>query len=103
MFGLRKSDQELIKQAIGKYNEVKRAVVFGSRAMGNYKKGSDIDIAVMGEGITRSMISDLNFSLNEESHLPYFFDVVHYERITNKELIAHIDMEGIEMYSVKSL
>lgn len=45
-------DIEYIKKALIKFNEIEEAVVFGSRAMGNYKKGSDIDIVIIGELVT---------------------------------------------------
>ncbi|MEW9676267.1 hypothetical protein ABRT01_08815 [Lentibacillus sp. L22] len=70
--------------------------------MGNYKKGSDVDIAIVGEEVTRKTVSELHFLLNEEYPLPYFFDVVHYEGITNKSLIRHINTEGVEMYRRKT-
>lgn len=102
MFGLQSRDQTLIKNAIGLFDEIERALIFGSRAMGNYKKGSDVDIAIVGEEVTRKTVSELHFLLNEEYPLPYFFDVVHYEGITNKSLIRHIDTEGVEMYRRKT-
>lgn len=69
-------------------------LIFGSRAMGNYKKGSDVDMAVFGENITKQMVFQLDDYLNEIFPLPYFFDILHYEDITNENLKRHIDNEG---------
>lgn len=48
-FGIRDSIIEDIVNIIKEYKEVTRAVIFGSRARGDYKKASDIDIALFGE------------------------------------------------------
>lgn len=98
MFGLFERDIDLIVKALSDFEEIDRALIFGSRAIGNYKKGSDIDIAILGDKITRKTVADLNELLNEEYPLPYFFDLLHYEEIKNEKLIAHIDTKGIELY-----
>lgn len=97
MFGLLEKDVEYIKKAIEDFPEVEKAKIFGSRAIGNYKKGSDVDIALFGKGITDKTIAGLSDLLNEEYPLPYFFDVIHYEGINNTRLIEHIDELGIEL------
>jgi len=72
--------------------------LFGSRAMGNYKKASDIDISIKGNNVTYNTISSINIILNQELSLPYFFDNMNYEKITNKDLIQHIKKYGIVIY-----
>ena len=76
MYGLLERDLQWIEKAIAKYPEIEEAVIFGSRAMGNYKKGSDVDLAVKGARIDRRIINRLSDDLNEEYPLPRFFDVV---------------------------
>lgn len=95
MFGLREDDRNVIINAIDSFDEIDRAVIFGSRAIGNYKKGSDLDIAISGENVTGRIVAELNEWLNEETPLPYFFDVLHYENLKNDNLKEHIDVEGI--------
>ena len=56
MFGLLKRDIDYIITCISKLKEVEKVVVFGSRAMGNYKKGSDVDLVVMGDLINVIMV-----------------------------------------------
>ena len=34
------------------------------------------------------------YSLNEETNLPYFFDVINISKISNQNLIDHIDRVG---------
>lgn len=43
-FGLKSSDLDYIINTIKKFPQIKKAVIFGSRAKGNFKPGSDIDI-----------------------------------------------------------
>lgn len=97
-FGLSEADIEYIVGVIAKYKEIKKAVIFGSRAKGNYKAGSDIDIAIYGEDITIDTISSLHSLLEDESPLPYLFDIVDYTHLVHKELKEHIDRVGIVIY-----
>jgi len=45
-FGFKPGDLETIVQTLSKFPEIKKAVIFGSRAKGTYQAGSDVDIAV---------------------------------------------------------
>ena len=70
--------------------------MFGSRAKGTFRAGSDVDLAV--KGCSDSDVTLLSAALNEETTFPYFFDVVAYEKISNQELLAHIDRVGVTLY-----
>ncbi len=83
----------MIKEAIHSFPDVKEAIVFGSRAMGNFKKGSDIDIALKGNLKDNTLIK-LQVILDEELPIPYYFDLVDYQHIENQALKLHIDVEG---------
>ena len=69
--------------------------------MGNYKKASDVDIAIIGKNITRRTVLGVSDLLNEEYPIPYFFDIIHYEIVTNNNLKEHIDSEGKRIYCNK--
>jgi predicted nucleotidyltransferase len=97
-FGLTKEDMVFIVSAIGQFDEIKKAVIFGSRAKGNYKPGSDVDIAIFGDGITFNTLSRLHAILEEESPMPYFFDIVDYSHLTHTELKEHIERVGITIF-----
>lgn len=94
MYGLKNRDLYWIRKAIANYPQVEQVLIFGSRAMGNYKTGSDVDLAIKGHQVDRRIVNRLSDDLNEEYPLPYFFDVIHYESITNEDLKAHIDTLG---------
>ncbi|WP_062353004.1 nucleotidyltransferase domain-containing protein [Bacillus kwashiorkori] len=98
MYGLLERDMDYILKALNQFDEIDRAILYGSRAMGNYKKGSDVDIAIRGEFVTDKTIFELDDLLNEVYPLPYFFDIVHFERLTNQNLIEHIEKSGQVLY-----
>jgi len=97
-FGLLQQDLDEIIDILQKYPVVEEAILFGSRAKGTYKKGSDIDIAIKGKGIDHAVVASLSFLLNEESAMPYFFDIVHFDDISEQELKEHINRVGQSIY-----
>lgn len=99
-FGLKESELETICEYLSRYPEIEKATIFGSRAKGNYKNGSDIDIALYGKNVTLDTITSVNYILNEESPFIYYFDALSYEGIENKELKEHIDRVCIEIYNL---
>jgi predicted nucleotidyltransferase len=97
-YGLREEDIESIKKEFKKFSEIEKVILFGSRARGNYKKGSDIDLVLLGERLNNEILFKLNMKLNQETVLPYFFDIILYNDIRNKNLIKHIDEIGEIIY-----
>ena len=88
--------QEFYTNFKARADELQESILFGSRAKGNFKPGSDIDLAVKGP-VSKDTLSAL-LTAFEESLLPYFVDVVIYEHITNEALREHIDRVGISIY-----
>ncbi len=60
-------------------------------------------MAIKEENITHSTVTSLSYLLNEEKPLPYYFDVVHYEKTEEPELTEHIDRVGILFYESKKV
>lgn len=100
-FGLRESDLEYIINAIKNFSEIEKAVIFGSRAKGNYKPGSDIDIAIYGEKINFEIVSKLHSMLEDESPMPYMFDIIDFTHSNHKEIKEHIERVGKVIYEEK--
>lgn len=94
-FGFKSDDLWIIVQSISKFPEITKAVIFGSRARGNHQAGSDTDIAVWTTN--DDTIWQLSGVLNDETLLPYKFDIVHYNKIDNPELKEQINL-GVEIY-----
>ena len=97
MFGLKNSDLRIIRQALKQHPNVKEALLFGSRAKGTHHPGSDVDIALKGNEL-RETVLKLSIYLNQESLLPYQFDIIDYHTIDNEKLIDHIDRVGVLIY-----
>ena len=96
-FGLSESDIDTLCRVLREFPEIDTAVVFGSRAKGNARPGADIDMALTGADVTDQTILQVVTAL-EEQPLPYFFDVVAYQAIRNKDLINHIERVGSILY-----
>jgi predicted nucleotidyltransferase len=97
--GLVEGDLQNVVSVLIQFPEVELASVFGSRAKGNYKNGSDVDIALKGKQLSFMIVARINSILNEETSMPYRFDVLNYETITNNELKEHIDRIGLVIYN----
>ncbi|WP_289023648.1 nucleotidyltransferase domain-containing protein [Desulfobacter postgatei] len=93
--------QKTISQLIeifSAYPEIEKVIVFGSRAMGNEKPGSDIDLAISGLRVTSELVEKIHNYLEEETLFPYFFDCLHFETLTNRDLRNHILEYGKILY-----
>lgn len=98
MGGLSEQDWELIRQSLDQFPEIERVILFGSRALGNYKKGSDVDLAIVGDTITHRTLTGLHEWLNDVCPLPYMFDLLDYAAISHENLRQHIDTSGRDVY-----
>ena len=97
MFGLKENTVEQIKIVFSTFPEIEKVVLYGSRAIGNYKAGSDIDLTVLGMDINLSVINRISLKL-DDLFLPYTFDLSVYNQINNPALINHIERVGIVFY-----
>lgn len=96
-FGLTDRDISTLTEILRKHTTVADVVVFGSRAKGTFKPGSDIDLAVMNDGVNDAEILNIKNDL-EESSLPYLVDILNYPKIKTPDLISHITRVGISFY-----
>lgn len=95
--GLSQSTVNMMNSVFFKYIEIEKIYVFGSRAKGNYKFNSDIDLAIVGN--LSSFFAEKIANELEELPLPYKFDVQAYSQIKNLNLKEHIDRVGIVIYT----
>ncbi len=96
-FGLKEATVEAINRVLAEFSEIKEAVLYGSRAKGNYKVGSDIDLTLKGEKLTMEQVWILNGKI-DDLLLPYLFDISIYTQINSADLIEHIDRVGKTFY-----
>ena len=97
-FGLLDADVEAIVSVLRNHTNVEQAYIFGSRAKGNFKKGSDVDLALKGEKLDFDTVSQISYLLNEETNMPYKFDVLNYHTIKEPDLLLHIDRVEVQVY-----
>lgn len=97
-FGLSASVVERLQRVFAENAKIDKAIVFGSRAKGNYKEGSDLDITIQGKDLNFNDTIQLCRQL-EELDLPYRIDLLNYHTIAEPALKEHIDRVGIELFS----
>ncbi len=98
-FGLTDADMRTITTVLGRYPGVETALIFGSRAKGTFRRGSDVDIALKGPTLTYRTVAEISDFLNEETIMPYHFDILAYHAIDNPDLIDHIDRVGMVFFT----
>lgn len=96
-YGLTDTDLQKLTMLFARNRKIERVILYGSRAKGNYKPFSDIDITLIGEGLTRSDVNRLASDI-DDLLLPYQFDISIFASLKNKELIEHIKRVGIGIY-----
>lgn len=95
--GISNTHLQEIRDYAKKYPNIEKIILYGSRAKGTFKPGSDLDLVLVGDLI--EFKDQLNFSGDlEDSYQPYFFDVAVLSHIENKSLLDHISRVGIVMY-----
>ena len=95
--GLKERNRAKIRQVLASHPGVERAVLFGSRATGTYRPGSDVDLALAGDGLTHTDLGAIGAAL-EATTVPQTVDLVLWHSIGNRVLADHIRTIGIEFY-----
>ena len=96
-YGLSESVIEKLLLIFSSTGEIEEAILFGSRAKGNYKEGSDIDITFKGSEMTTKLIRKIELDI-DKLNLPYVVDILVYSDIKEPMLTDHIDRVGICIY-----
>ncbi len=98
-FGLDNKVVEDIINILRKNEEVESAKIFGSRARGDYRESSDIDIALFGDKLTSSINTKIYFEI-DDLYLPYKIDLINFNSIGPENKIREsILREGVEFYA----
>jgi len=96
-FGLKEDIISKLTEVFEANPKVDKALIFGSRAKGNYRRDSDIDIAIKGAAITLDDILKMQVQF-EEKGVKFKIDLLYYNGIKEKTVIEHIDRVGIDIY-----
>lgn len=86
-----------ICSVLAAFPEVEKAVLYGSRAKGTFKRGSDIDLTLFGEQLNYRLLSRIDWNL-DDLLLPYFIDLSLFSTLNHPELIDHIRRVGVPLY-----
>lgn len=97
MYGLSEKTINAIQGVFKKYSQIEKVILYGSRAKGNFRNGSDIDLVLVGEKLTLSDQFKIETEL-DDLLLPYKIDLVLYQQIDNRDLIEHIDRVGVVFF-----
>ncbi len=89
-FGISEKSYLILQSYFQQAENIDKVVIFGSRALGTYRNGSDIDLALFGKDLN---IIKINAEL-EELQTPYMYDVLEYETLQNQALKDHIRTQG---------
>lgn len=96
-FGLPPATLSTIRAILAANPKVEKAVLYGSRAKGNYKHGSDIDLTLIGNELDFHALGSIAGEL-DESDIPYKVDLSILARIDNPNLVEHIQRVGKVFY-----
>lgn len=97
-FGLKESSIQKICTVFARYPQVEKAVLYGSRAKGNYKNGSDIDLTLRGGA---DLTLDVQYKIMEELDnllLPYTIDLSIFRDVSDSDVVEHIRRVGVLFY-----
>lgn len=96
-FGLKDETINKINSVFEKYPEVEEVIIYGSRAKGNYREGSDIDITLKGKELDDHIRSKIYFDI-DDLNTPYLFDISIFDKLNSPDLEDHIKRIGKIFY-----
>ncbi|RTY94179.1 nucleotidyltransferase domain-containing protein [Flavobacterium sp. GSN2] len=96
-FGLKQKDIDKINQVFASYEGIDSVVIYGSRAKGNFKAGSDIDLTIIENSLTFPEFLEIENAL-DDLLLPYKIDLSLKRKISNVDLLSHINKIGKLFY-----
>ena len=97
-YGLQKTNIAKVKDIFAEHKEIESVILYGSRAKGNYRPGSDIDLTLKGKNINLSLLNKISLAL-DDLVLPYTFDLSIFDRINSSDLLEHIERVCVVFWS----
>lgn len=96
-WGLKNITLDALISVFENYPNIEKVILYGSRAMGNYHRGSDIDLTFIGENITLKELLKIENEI-DDLLLPYKVDASIFHRINNPDLVNNIERVGQILY-----
>jgi len=97
-YGLQDETVDAINAVFSRFPAIEKVMLYGSRAKGNFRPGSDIDLTIVENGMTGDDLARIEDQL-DDLLLPYTFDLSLYRQLEPSPLIEHIQRVGILFYS----
>ena len=97
-FGLSPATLDKLNSVFLRHHVIGSVVIYGSRAKGNYRPGSDIDLCIMGGAIPFEELMQIEDQI-DDLMLPYTVDLSQYDQLGNANLVAHINRVGVKIYA----
>ncbi len=96
-FGLSDTVINELQDVFRHYENIEKVLIFGSRSKGNYRAGSDIDLAVIGKGIDYNQLLSILCEI-DDLELLYSVDLLDYQKKKGTPIGDHIDRVGQIFY-----
>lgn len=96
-FGLQSHTIDAINGVFTKYAEIEEVIIYGSRAKGTFRNGSDIDLTLKGEKLNHEILSKIRYEL-DELNTPYLFDISIFDALKSPDIEEHINRIGQVFY-----
>lgn len=97
-FGLLPTTLEKLNTVFAQHGAIDSVLIYGSRAKGNFRAGSDIDLTIKGDEIPFAEFMQIEDQI-DDLLLPYTVDLSQYYQLENTDLVAHIDRVGVAIYN----
>jgi predicted nucleotidyltransferase len=97
MFGLSSDTLAKMQSVFAHYPQVEKVLIYGSRAKGNFRPGSDIDLTLLGKELDSSLLNRILIEL-DDLNMPYMLDVSLFDQIGSEDLLSHIERIGRVFY-----
>lgn len=101
-FGLRDTDIQYMHDLFRQHPEIDEVWIYGSRARGTHRPGSDVDLALVGPDVTFGIVVHIHFVLEEDSPMPFFFDVTHWNTVRDEKFKEKVRLTSQLIYQKTS-
>ena len=99
-YGLKQDTLNQINSVFKNYEVLTKVILYGSRAKGNFRANSDIDLVCQGKDLNLNVLNQIAWDL-DDLLLPYTFDISIYRHIKQNDLLEHIERVGLVLYQKK--
>lgn len=96
-FGLSDNTIDKMSGVFTNYPQIEEVIIYGSRAKGNFREGSDIDICLKGDLLSEEICSRIWLDL-DDLDLVYLIDLSLQKSLSSESLLKHIDRVGKFFY-----